>query len=63
MGATYNTRSRRNEGGATSCSEVKHPLRMNHLRRQTLKLERACAATSVTRTPNGVTDKAVGATS
>ena len=27
MGATYDTRSRRNEGSATSCSGVWHPLR------------------------------------
>ncbi|KAF3569502.1 hypothetical protein DY000_02011852 [Brassica cretica] len=29
MGATYDTRSRRNKGSATSCSGVRHPLRTN----------------------------------
>ncbi|KAF3533432.1 hypothetical protein DY000_02041434 [Brassica cretica] len=29
MGATYDTRSRRNEGSAISCSGVRHPLRTN----------------------------------
>ncbi|KAF2612937.1 hypothetical protein F2Q70_00013632 [Brassica cretica] len=29
MGATYDTRSRRNKGSATSCSVVRHPLRTN----------------------------------
>ncbi|KAF3523417.1 hypothetical protein F2Q69_00049281 [Brassica cretica] len=34
-----------------------------HLGRQTLKLERAVGATSVTRAPYGVADKAIGETS
>ncbi|KAF2588220.1 hypothetical protein F2Q70_00040705 [Brassica cretica] len=34
-----------------------------HLGRRTLKLERAVGATSVTRAPYGVADKAIGATS